>query len=482
VALLQDSSDLEEAVEKVRTRYQTLAAKLHWPTLALDECHMPRQKARGLLFHSDFRSHLERDNGDQDVLAWQRYELWKTSGKPQPAGYPYSTRTSLFTGFQWVIREYLKQPGDHQTTIFTSTFFSVWKTILDASKYSRDRPVTVQLYLNRMLSLDEMLKVLCDCDYSSAECNSSEVKAVLSKWRGRPGFFFDFFLPHLRVQSGAASLSDKVSIAHKRARQELIEKVFVGAVDRISAQPPTRTSSEGVAIAGDELIHFLHFCCRIRGGNIKCLSSDLARLVSAGFAIVKSYTPGSGERSRGIIAEPLVRAYLSRKAHDDYRGCDRYIAHMIKAAVGTSYGDLAEYAIANQVVSFHGRPLQDLLNAWLRTPMPMPFLDNLSVNVEAATSIHDLRITSTGFLPHMLQGRLILPINGIVMPDACFFASDGEEDGNYCLVTVQCKATRTKLSLATLTGAIQSTSTCLVVAHPCVSQHTHTHIPHRTCV
>lgn len=89
------------------------------------------------------------------------------------------------------------------------------------------------------------------------------------------------------------------------------------------------------------------------------------------------------------------------------------------------------------------------------------------VQAQAAAAINDLACRDpTEFMLAPVfsrakcnpTGRLVtLPRDGIVMPDASFFASNTTND--YCLVTIQSKVTKKKLERTEFSGAIRSTST-----------------------
>jgi len=285
-------------------------------------------------------------------------------------------------------------------------------------------------------------------------------------WCGRPGFFFDLFLPHFRMWTNPdLSLADRVDLASKDACN-FFDSLF--AQNLRSLQDKTiKYDSVWAAITGDEVVHFLYYCYRIRGGNIDCLSSALSDLVSTGFAIVRHYKADPQEESIGAIVEPLVHSFLSRTVQapncEAYAWCDSYIASRIKRSPGTSYGNAAGWAIANQIINMHGQPLRNLLNSWGFTSTVQNFLEDMTVRAEAAASVDDLLSRDpTGFIytstwsgeqtNPTLTNSVTIPRDGIVFPDAVFLASNQHND--YCLVTIQSKVTQDKLKDQDLTSAI----------------------------
>jgi hypothetical protein len=454
-----NDDNLEEARMGTVNRHDKLAQELHQPTLAIDECHMPLSEANGMLFHSDYEIWKQ-----EDVLRWQRYELFHYR-KPtsQPAEYPYanSDRTSLFSGFRWILRHYLLRPGGtHQTTIFTSTMFSVWEPLLDTSKYSRDKPPIARVFLKKMLSLKNLLDVIETLVGRKITGDERQkVGSQLRMWCGRPGFFFDRFLPHFRSPSSdrSASLRDRIEQAHNMAEPE-VSAIFTGALDRLQSKISAKVDVKSMSLTADEIIHFLYYCYRLRGGNIECLSSTMADLVSTGFAIVKEYQSGASKKSAGAVAEPLVQSFLDQMAHKPgaYARCDVYIAADIRRASGTSYGNIAEVAIANQITNAYDQPLRELLNAWGLDSTRGDFLDDMVVHAQSAALVDDLPCSDpTRFI--FTPDRITMPRDGIVMPDVSFYASN--QDNEYCLVTIQCKVTQAKLNARDFDGAIRSIST-----------------------
>jgi hypothetical protein len=456
-----DGGNLQKALGAIVKRHDALSRELNRPTLAIDECHRPLNEAIGMLFHSNYKTHKQ-----EDVLRWQRYELFRdgaTETKEAPQGYPYKQGgpTTLFSGFRWVLIQYLQRPGEvQQTTIFTSTIFSVWEPLLDPSQFSRDRPFIERVYLEKMLSRKDLLTVIETIEARTIEGSERKrISSLLRVWCGRPGFFFDRFLRHFRGLSCDTSLLARIKKANAKAEPQIVESIFQRALERLQDKKSIKTDAASLSVTDDEIVHFLCYCHRLRGGNIYCLSSTMAELVSSGFAIVRNYEPNANGKSVGVVAEPLVQNFLDGMAHDPgaYAKCDKYIAHDIRRAAGTSFGNIAELAIANRIIHAHKRPLRELLGEWGLESTPGDFLDDLTVRARAAAMVNDLPSGDPTEFVSAPLGHVTIPRDGVVMPDVSFFATDGA--GKYCLVTIQSKATRAKLCTSKFNGAIRSTST-----------------------
>lgn len=133
--------------------------------------------------------------------------------------------------------------------------------------------------------------------------------------------------------------------------------MFKEHMEDLKKKKLVRPHNGSMAISGNQIVHFLYYCYRIRGGNVKCHSTALSLLVSSGFAIVEDYK--LGKKGTGAIVEPLVHQFLSSmvRTPDAFAWCDRFIAEMISSAQGNSHGNTAEYAIANCIINAHKQSL-----------------------------------------------------------------------------------------------------------------------------
>lgn len=93
----------------------------------------------------------------------------------------------------------------------------------------------------------------------------------------------------------------------------------------------------------------------------------------------------------------------------------------------------------------------------LKPTQQADFLNSMTMHTRVATSIDNLPSHDpTNFIFTPLW-RITMPHNRIMMPDISFFTSNQDKD--YCLVTIQSKATRAKLDSSEFNSAIRSTST-----------------------
>src|SRR5690606_37127910 len=98
------------------------------------------------------------------LFSWQTYEqLPITTGKSMvPNDYPYHARTSLFSAFQWISEDLLREESVKTMSIFVTTHYSCFETILNESIYSRDNaPIKIFTSLYR-LTLDDVKDILHD--------------------------------------------------------------------------------------------------------------------------------------------------------------------------------------------------------------------------------------------------------------------------------------------------------------------------------
>ncbi|KAL6049917.1 hypothetical protein QOT17_018637 [Balamuthia mandrillaris] len=406
--------------------HRELSGYLNAPTFAIDECHMLASgyDTRGLLFHSDYE-----DYPPQKVLEWQRHERFEVPSD----SYPNKQSTTLFSGFQWVLEEYLFQGEPYQTSVFASTFLSVWDPCLN----SRDKPYIERIILKQLFELSQVLQGL---QQSSDQLDNPEIKNILMQWCGRPGFFFDFFLP---IQQ-SLSLSAKISKTHQQAESDLFESVLNNALESLKSKD-LKMDLLDLPVYSKELHHFLIFSSRLCGSNISRPSSGLFELVAAGFVLVKEYQ--SQGKSIGIIHEPLVKSFLLQRAqlNDAHSVCDEFIVQRLRRAHGSSFGHKVWYAVANQILLYCQSPLKQLLMDW--------GCDWEGISEDMTSIIDGLDIDSMDLFTNKSLVRVTRPCDGIMLPDTLFFASD---EHRLCLVSVQIKCMSSNLSNEEFDGAISS--------------------------
>jgi hypothetical protein len=410
---------------------------------------------RGLLFHSDFREHKE-DN----ILRWQTYEFDKTFSPSKPPDYPYHDSTTLFSGFRWVLQEFLELTDTHHTAIFASTYFSVWAPILDELKQFRDKPAIKRVILSYRLSLQDIKTVLKEMGYYPKRTDPA-MDTILKRWCNRPGYFFDKFLHELRCVSTSSSpnLLSTLRQIDNQARKHAEESLKRDFAE-LAGTNTVQVAEDQIEITGKELRHFLIYCYRIHGGNVRCSSEFLSSLVAAGIGLVESYEFKS--KCVGLVCEPLVAEFLSSLEGEASVCCDKYIAKRISEAVSTGYGNEVEAALANQVLRRHGQALGSLLKEWLGPddkPLSTDYTDFL-LRPSTAAEVDDLQISDASDFLFNMQGleRIILPRGNVVMPDLSFFATSSDGTRN-CLITMQSKVMKTKMGGKAFNDAVRNTST-----------------------
>ncbi|KAL6074521.1 hypothetical protein QOT17_004240 [Balamuthia mandrillaris] len=443
--------DDQEAVSKeIQSRHEKLTKELSAPTFALDECHVllsqPRE-AKALLFHSDYKNHDQND-----VLQWQRHERFSLCSDT----YPYPCETTLFSGFRWVLEEYLLKLAPHQTAIFASTFLSVWEPLMDENLYSREKPSIAKVILKHTLTSSNLIQVLMEMGEDTSKLN--EDHPILSLWCGRPGLFFDFFLFEflvLRKSVQASPLQDVLQQTHAKAEQHLYEKVLDPALRKLEKLDKLQMSNLSFGVTGKELCYFLVFSSRICGGNILCQgSSALSELVANGLVIVETFN--HNHKSIGMIKEPMIERFLLVRAtrKDAHAACDQFIAERMNTATGSNFGNEAEYAVANQILAFSGHSLRSLLTKWGCVAADKHIPEGFYVLAQRSAALNDLSVESTELLGDGSLLRVTRPRDRIILPGALFFAST--DDVTLCLVSVQVKCVSNRLSAEDFDHAIHS--------------------------
>jgi hypothetical protein len=117
-------------------------------------------------------------------LAWQQYEV--LNNKKKPKHYPYKDATSLFSVFRYLSEIFLLQLS--QMTFFASTYYESWSTIIDSTKYARAQPEITRTCTLPLLDERGIKKTLKELKITPQWCFDCD----LSKWYGRPGFFYDY--------------------------------------------------------------------------------------------------------------------------------------------------------------------------------------------------------------------------------------------------------------------------------------------------
>jgi hypothetical protein len=167
---------------------------------------MPQREAVGLLFHSDYKERLKERVSKETLLLWQQYEV--DAIKYAPAGYPYSASTSLFSVFRYLAEIYLKE--NKQMTFFASTHYNSWISMLDITKYSREKPQFLRRWDLPLLTTKGIKKALGSINIPQEWYNNLDLKI----WQGSPGLFYDTLL--LRILTNSPnSKADFVKISNE---------------------------------------------------------------------------------------------------------------------------------------------------------------------------------------------------------------------------------------------------------------------------
>ncbi|KAL6060049.1 hypothetical protein QOT17_013793 [Balamuthia mandrillaris] len=219
--------------------------------------------------------------------------------------------------------------------------------------------------------------------------NTTQLERMLKRWTGRPGFFFEFMLPHLRKLKPETDDFQSIEANEQEARK-----------------------------LATEFIKLL-----IREYELRHPGIHLADVVEIGYARVKRYELDS-QHIEAVISDPLVVEALLDDRNNAYLNADRHLQHEF----GTNLAAFAEYAIALQLLQRHDTELGDLISEWcdgiVRAPTQvLRLLRSAKVCALTAGRMDDFKIPSAEFLrPDILQDKVILAKTGLCLPDILFTA------------------------------------------------------------
>ncbi len=449
---------LRSAKTHLAEKHQQLAEELGTPWFVLDECHTPQFYCQGFLFHSDYKGK------GKEVIYWQQYEMLIEEARVPPPNYSYVARTTLFSGFQWVVIEFLQQACP-QLTIFTSTYFSAWEpSLLDTQEVTHNRPYVERFYDLYSLTIDDVVATVCSHfkDYFDANQKTKELIAeMLSDWTGRPGFLFEYFIPCLEEQltgNGNRDLKTILVHAERKARAQVQSFIRQNMKEQANIARPFEILGDGADTKG--LVQLLHYTLILRNGNLSGTPGQICHMVQAGFARVTCYEETS---SSVVIDEPLVRGAL---AVSDTEAATMNAEKQLCKVYASKLDELAEYAIALQIVRHNGQTLRELLSdGWcsgvgLATLLPdkksREMLLQLKVNAHVAGRLGDFGIDNASELllwKNLSQGRVILARTGLKLPDILFTATG---HNILCLCSIQVKVMKKRLSPSEFTEALES--------------------------
>jgi hypothetical protein len=342
---LQLDFDHDGIKKKINGELQDALQQLGHPWIAFDECHVPQIHCKGIMFHSNYHEKPEVRNMQSGLLtplvfAWQQYEQFQDTERVAPLGYPYQTTTNLFSVFRWIVEELLILDSPI-ATIFATTHYSCWQTILNDSLYSRDKPLIKPFSRLHRLSKNDVREILLKF-YQIDETLLSEVSNdLLSIWEARPGFLFDIAFSDLHKKySNLKDLNEALRMA-KASALDVVRRNFYNAA-----------SSRDMNIL--QLIMVMYNGCTKD-------SKLIDDLVAAGIAIKTE--------DSAILCEKLVRDYIIDLLPS---GKDNLDATLV-GYIGTKYDDLAERSVALQLLRFRGSVKELLTQRW-------PVLSKLSKN------------------------------------------------------------------------------------------------------
>ncbi|KAL6041057.1 Transposase [Balamuthia mandrillaris] len=433
--LIQAKLELAQALEEI-------AVGLGQPWFVLDECHTPQQYCKGFLFHSDYTNHPP----DQ-VIEWQQWEM-SQEGRGVPEGYPYLSKTDLFWAFRWVACEFLTKSLP-QLTIFTSTQFSAWQPLLDATKVSRERPSINKFYLHHELTVEEMIHSLREL---LPDSTAQQLQSLLNDWRGRPGFFFEFLFPKLSsVLMWSQSSGEGVLETIQACAEEAREAVHLFVQNQIK-EYALRHSTQRAASA-QQLLKLVQFSLLLRHGHLSGTGSEFVAVVETGYARVTKYSLDKG-RVDAFISDPLVEESLLYNRTEALDNAEHYLVDQYTA----NHGELAEYAIAHRLLRLHSTTLADLIANWcsvIQLPRNQVF-EKATIQALSAGHVDDYGIDSAEILCFSnLVGRVLLGKSGLRLPDILFTAVTNSV---IVLCSVQVKTRIKRLAASKFMDAIRSTS------------------------
>jgi len=444
---LTEEGELESLKKKIANEHKRIVKRLGSPWFAIDECHTAFKIAPGLLFHSDYKR--------EDDLGWQKYELLKSLGCSEKEAdvsqhpkesdikeYPYKTCTSLFSTFRWLAEEFLKDSDVPQLTIFTSTHFRVWKSLLE--KYSRDKPLIERYYQLPELTEDDILEDVLRHQPTLSEWKE-DLKKLTRFWKGRPGYYCE----HLRRR-----LTGDIQLSSFREFEEIHSAASTSAFDQLNsffhempktiATPNTTFSREST-----QLKALLSYAALMKAGSLTGLSRDVSEIVTAGIGRVKQFV-FQEKKSVALIDEPIVLEYLTTKRLTS----PRLIESVILEELRSNQGDLGETAIALQLLIAEGQTLVQLLESWCPSvrqqlnPQLIEWMRFARLKASTSASTRDLKIETPkdlfnniwGFFP----GKIVIPMKNLVLPDlllACPYATDA----GFFVVSIQVKTHANRL-------------------------------------
>lgn len=434
---------LESAIAYLQHDCDELAHQLGCPHFAVDECHRPYNE---VAFHG-YLLHFNESPDDPSVLAVHQYEVSlrahsHTTSKPE--NYKYEEPTTLMSGFREVLTQFLTRNA--QVSVFASTYFAIWEPLIGSR--SRGTPTIKQFHQYHELTLNDIRSILRANDWTEEILDTEQVKEVLAQWCGRVGFFVPHFFHYLQGKPRTNSALLDTHMEGKRS-------VFLRLKQQVNTQPirrPGMREEQRMYITMDQVVNKCCASMRICGGNLMNPREDeFIQLVEVGYALVSkgAYT----------LKESLVKQFLMED-YTSYERADKYIAAALHASTaGTGFGEYAEWAIINQILTYDQRPILTMLKDWgCEIPNGPPFA-GVTLLAKYAASVDDLRKDAgEAYQAYVEQApRITRPRTGLSLPDGFgWLTNSGAIVGAWA---AQFKAERRRLAKADFCKVVQNIST-----------------------
>jgi hypothetical protein len=248
------------------------------------------------------------------LFNWQQYEQYRTTTREAPKDYPYHASTSLFSAFRWISEELLHEVNVNAMSIFATTHYSCWETILNESLYSRDKTHIQAFTTLYRLTLEDVKDILHNF-YGIEKDIISQVKTEdLELWTGRPGFLMDIAKVTLKMNS--------------KDPLEGIQKALEIAMIYM----------QNLMISAKVDYSWLFYHLKMHNG-VMTDKTKVDHLVKFGVAIKSS-------SKSGLLCEPMIKKLIYENETD----FDPTMEKILVDKMGQNVGELGERAIALQVM------------------------------------------------------------------------------------------------------------------------------------
>lgn len=427
------SKDLDKLKTKVKEDYKKQLESLKNPWFALDECHIPTSYLSGVLFHSDYKQRLEEGVTEATLLEWQLYEQFSNEQKIRPSGYSYLAATTLFSAFRWLSEEFLTE--NNQMTIFASTYYSCWDSLLDRSKYSREK-ININPFTDlHLLTVQDLLAAVTNSNNNNNNNNKEEcLKNFLKPWQGRPGFFFEdawrMGISNMKdISQLTATLEEAKSLALQRIRR---------IAEHIELNVGNHTTQKKLAL------EYLKYRVMMHGGCVK--DKDWTKKLVSGGLVVRGAT-----EDESFVSEPLIQEFVNEDPPSFTS-----LQNNLLAEPSLPKDTQAEYAVALQLIQFRNKSVR----AWIESCAPetvttapdalMKLLNQFTLAAAKSAGMDELGIKETADAfqqdSPLWSGEYVLRAKtGLALPDVMVVAK-GEVENEICCISIQLKTWNQKLT------------------------------------